>query len=138
MSDTTRIFIVEQDEPSLIMLNLWLDNFEDIEIVGTSLGGEDVLDRVLECRPDVVVFKWQTSTVAKDTLRQLKTMKQSPALVSIRDGNFLALEGMINSTPEILIPSTYSCNDMLESIRRAAVKRRQVRSANEISLPKAG
>lgn len=133
MSKPTRIFIVEQDEPSLVMLNLWLDNLDDIEVVGTALAGEDVLGRIARSRPDVVVFKWQTSTV-----RQIKTTRDAPALVCIRDGNFLALEGTINGTPEILIPSTHTCDDLIESIKRAAAKRLAMHTKPEMPLSKAG
>ncbi|MGD9680577.1 MAG: hypothetical protein AB7W16_05270 [Candidatus Obscuribacterales bacterium] len=133
MSKPTRIFLVEQDEPSLVMLNLWLDNFDDIEIVGTALADEDVLGRIALSRPDVVVFKWQTSTV-----KQLKMTMDAPALVCIRDGNFLALEGMINGTPEILIPSTHTCDELIKSIKRAAAKRLAMHSKPEMPLSKAG
>lgn len=133
MNDQIKIFIVDNSEPTLLMLNLWLDNMEELDVVGNALTSESFKDRVIESDADVVICNWHVTGKSYSQIKQIKSSPRPPALISIRDGNFLPLEGVLNQSPETLIPTTATCESLLECIRRSAVKRRLVAREEEIA-----
>lgn len=138
MSEPIRVFIIEQDAPALLMLTLWLQQFDDVEVVGTALARSGTLNLIEDANPDVVIYNWPSTSRALPALvRQLRSSENSPALVCIRNGNFLPLECTQNTTPEAILPSTGSANDLLEAIQRSARKLRIADIAGH-DLPKAG
>ncbi len=125
MKSPTRVFIVEQDAPTLIMLALWLDQFDDIEIVGTAVARKDLISQISKLRPDVVIYNWPSNSPNLPSLvRQLRACEESPALVCIRNGNFLPLECTHGTTPEAMMPSTSSTDHLIDAIHRSAEKLR--------------
>ena len=89
MNDQVKVFIVDDSEPTLFMLNLWLDHMDDIEIVGTALVTDEFKGRVLESEADVIICNWHMTGRGYAQLQELKRENRSPALISIRDGNYL-------------------------------------------------
>jgi|AGTN01.2.fsa_nt_gi hypothetical protein len=133
MNAPTRVFIVEQDAPSLVMLTLFLDQFEDIEVVGTAVASKFAGD-IRKIDPEVVVYNWPSSLAKLPCLvRYCRKQDAPPALVCIRDGNFLPLEGTVDKHPEAQLPSVTTTDKLLETIRRSAVELRKSREA--ASLP---
>lgn len=125
MNVPTRVFIAEQDAPTLLMLTLYLEQFEDIEIVGSAVARCDLEKQIRRLRPDVIIYNDCSSVeVLPDLICQLKSREESPALISIRKGNFLLLEGTFKQTPEALLSSFTSVESLLETIRRSAEKYR--------------
>ena len=137
MSDTTKVFIVDTNEPALLMLNLWLDNIENLEIVGSSLAKEDFASSVNESQADVVIYNWNLTKKGYRQIKQLKKRDFAPAFIAIKDGNFLPLEGVMNQTPETLIPTTATLNSLVNSIERNARKRDYASTSIEMELEKA-
>lgn len=139
MNDTTKVFIAEQDEPEFLMLLLYLDQFDDIEIVGSAIARTELEDQIRCAKPDVVIYNLPS---ASDTLpaliSQLKSRQSCPALVCIREGNFLPLEGTFKQTPEALLPSFTPLDKLLDTIRRSAAKYRGAALAEHVQLSKAG
>lgn len=133
MNDQIKVFIVDNSEPTLLMLNLWLDNIEGIEVVGTALTSESFKDRVIDSDADVVICNWHVTGKSYTQITQIKSSERPPALISIRDGNYLPLEGVLNQSPETLIPTTATCSSLLESIKRSASKRSPVANVEEIA-----
>lgn len=135
-----KVFIAEQDEPSLVMLTLYLDQFDDIEIVGSAVAKRELEEHIAKVRPDVIIYNLPSSTEDLPALiRQLKSREHSPALVCIRDGNFLPLESTFKNTPEALLPSMTTVDKLLETLRRSAAKYRSQSAATPIlPLSKAG
>jgi DNA-binding NarL/FixJ family response regulator len=138
MNDITRVFIVEHDEPALIMLHLYLDQFDDIEIVGSAEARPELEEQIRRAKTDVVIYNLPS---ASDTLpgliSQLKSRSTCPALVCIREGNFLPLEGTFKQTPEALLPSFTTVDNLLDTIRRSAAKYKGAVPA-QLPLSKAG
>lgn len=123
MNDITRVFIVEQDEPALIMLHLYLDQFDDIEIVGSAVARTELEQQISRVKPDVVIYNLPSASETLPSLiSNLKSRSTCPALVCIREGNFLPLEGTFKQTPEALLPSFTTVTNLLETIRRSAAK----------------
>ena len=137
MSETTRVFIAEQDEPALIMLSLYLDQFDDIEIVGSAVAKTELEEQIRRLRPDVVIYNLPSTTDNLPALISLlKSRPSAPALVCIREGNFLPLEGTFKQTPEVLLPSITTTDKLVETIRRTAARYRSAGTA--LPLSKAG
>jgi DNA-binding NarL/FixJ family response regulator len=140
MNDLTRVFIVEQDEPALIMLHLYLDQFDDIEIVGSAIARTELEQQISRVKPDVVIYNLPTASETLPSLiSNLKSRSSCPALVCIREGNFLPLEGTFKQTPEALLPSFTTVSNLLDAIRRSAAKYKgTVNAPAQLPLPKAG
>ncbi|MBX9667251.1 MAG: hypothetical protein K2X93_06515 [Candidatus Obscuribacterales bacterium] len=139
MHDTTRVFIAEQDQPALIMLSLYLDQFDDIEVVGCAVARPELEEQIRRTKPDVVIYNLpSTSDALPSLISQLKSRQSCPALVCIREGNFLPLEGTFRQTPEALLPSFTTADKLIETIRRSGTKYRSVVTEQPIALPKAG
>lgn len=139
MDEITRVFIAEQDEPALIFLHLFLDQYDDIEIVGSAVAKTELEDQIRRANPDVVVYNLPTSSASLPALiSQLKSRQSCPALVCIREGNFLPLEGTFKQTPEALLPSYSSMDKLLETIRRSGAKYRNTTAVETPLLSKAG
>ncbi len=140
MSDITRVFIVEQDEPALIMLNLYLDQFDDIEIVGSATARPELEQQIGRAKPDVVIYNLPSlSETLPSLISNLKSRSTCPALVCIREGNFLPLEGTFRQTPEALLPSFTTVTNLVETIRRSAAKYKvSAQVSAQLPLSKAG
>ncbi len=137
MNDQVKVFIIDDSEPTLFMLNLWLDHMDDIEVVGTALVTDEFKERVLESQADVIICNWHMTGRGYAQLQELKIENRSPALISIRDGNYLPLEGVLNQTPETLIPTTATGESLLAAIKRSAEKRSLVAKVVELGLSEA-
>lgn len=137
MSDTTKVFIVDTHEPTLFMLNLWLDNEESLEIVGSALSSDNFIARVNDVQPDVIIYNWNITKNGYRQIRELKRKAFAPAFIAIKDGNFLPLEGVMNRTPETLIPTTATTESLLNSIFRNAEKREFASPGVELELEEA-
>lgn len=72
MNDQVKVFIVDDSEPTLFMLNLWLDHMDDIEIVGTALVTDEFKGRVLESEADVIICNWHMTGRGYAQLQELK------------------------------------------------------------------
>ncbi len=151
MNSPARVFIAEMDEPKLLMLSLYLEQFDDIEIVGTAFNKSDLDERIRKQKPDVIIYSDCSATERWSSLIcRLKNREHCPALVCIREGNFLPLEGVFNRTPEALLPSFTTVDSLIETIRRSAEAFRRQSVATPIKnasssqalsakvLPKAG
>jgi len=139
MNDNTRVFIVEQDEPALIMLHLFLDQFDDIEIVGSACARTELEEQIKRSKADVVIYNLPSASETLPSLiSQLKSRSSCPALVCIREGNFLPLEGTFKQSPEVLLPSYTTMQNLVETLRRSAAKYRGTEVASQLPLSKAG
>lgn len=140
MSDITKVFIVEQDEPALIMLHLYLEQFDDIELVGSATARPELEQQIGRAKPDVVIYNLPSASETLPSLiSNLKSRSTCPALVCIREGNFLPLEGTFRQTPEALLPSFTTVNNLVETIRRSAAKYKSVADISaQLPLSKAG
>lgn len=126
MDSNIKVFLIDKSKPTLLMLNLWLDNLDNVEIVGSALSKSDFVEKVNLSEADVVIYNWNLSKKGYDQIKQLKEQQHSPAFLSIKDGNYLPLEGVMNQTPEVLIPTTSSLDSLTEAIERIAQKRTSV------------
>ena len=139
MNESIKVFIVDKREPTLFMLNLYLDHLDNFEIVGNALAKDDFVERIKQSEADVVIYSWHLSKKGQAQIQQLKAEANSLAFISIRDGNFLPLEGVTNQTPETLVPTTSTMESLITSIERIAIKRESVVAENlhEVELSKA-
>lgn len=114
-----------------------MKNQENLEIVGSALAKDDFVNRVNDSQADVIIYNWHITAKGYSQIKQLKNRDFAPAFVAIKDGNFLPLEGVMNQTPETLIPTTATCESLFNAIQRSALKRDFAVSNVEIQLGKA-
>jgi DNA-binding NarL/FixJ family response regulator len=125
----TKIFIAEYDCARLISLMLWLEQFPEFEITGTAQFGTDLLKRIKESQPDVVLLDFNPETI--DSLHIIRAIRTSATSAAI-----LATSSAEVGVKECLNPSS-SIKDLCESIRRVVNKKRVAVAAANVPMSKA-
>ena len=137
MNPRTKIFIAEYDCASLVSLMLWLEQFPEFEVAGASNNGAQLVDRIGELNPDVVLLDVNKGAAENlPVLRAIKAFASAPAVLlrSPIDTNDSMLQIEADGS---VVPST-SIKELCEAIRKAANKRRVAMSAANMPLTKAG
>lgn len=137
MNPRTKIFIAEYDCASLVSLMLWLEQFPEFEVAGASNNGAQLVDRIGELHPDVVLLDVNKGAAENlPVLRAIKAFASAPAVLlrSPIDSNDNMLQIEADGS---VVPST-SIKELCEAIRKAANKRRVAMSAANMPLTKAG
>lgn len=116
---------------------LWLEQFPEFEVAGASNNGAQLVDRIGELNPDVVLLDVNKGAAENlPVLRAIKAFASAPAVLlrSPIDTNDSMLQIEADGS---VVPST-SIKELCEAIRKAANKRRVAMSAANMPLTKAG
>src|SRR5438093_433995 len=101
MDNRIKIFIVEYDCVSLITLMLWLDQFPDFQVLGTTVDTGMLGQQISDLKPDVVLLDIATpgpEDVAP--LLEIKTVEPTPAVLLLYEGNPAGLKGILEDESE--------------------------------------
>ena len=138
MNARTKIFIAEYDCARLISLMLWLEQFPEFEITGTAQFGSDLLQRVKESQPDVVLLDFNTETIdSLHIVRAIRNSASAAAILATASGDVSVKECLKSSEADEVINPSSSMKDLCESIRRVVKKKRVALAAN-VPMTKAG
>jgi DNA-binding NarL/FixJ family response regulator len=125
MSNRVKIFIVEYDCVSLITLMLWLDQFPDFEVLGTTVDTGRLAEQISELQPDVVLLDIATpgpEDIAP--LLQIKSVEPDPAVLLLYHGDPKGLRGILEDESEGQLGPDRTLGDLHGAILKAYNRRR--------------
>lgn len=139
MSERVRIFIVESDCVNLITLTLWLDQFADFDVLGTTADTTSIKKQVEELKPDVVIFDIATPGSEDVTeLRQIKSVDDPPAVLLLYQGTADQLRGPLMAESEGWLGTESTLGDLHFAILSALKRRNAAQPAAFSRVAKAG
>jgi DNA-binding NarL/FixJ family response regulator len=98
MDKRIKIFIVEYDCVNLITLMLWLDQFSDFDVLGTTLETGSIKSQIEAMKPDVVLLDiGRPGPEDVSRLRDIKTAQQAPAVLILYQGLKEQLRGPLDN-----------------------------------------
>ena len=96
MNQRIKIFIVEYDCVSLITLMLWLDQFPEFDVLGTTVDTGSLRQKLMDLQPDVVLINIQTPGPEDIMpLRAVRSVNPSPAVLLLYHGDDDGLDGVL-------------------------------------------
>jgi hypothetical protein len=138
MNALTKVFIVEHDTDSLVSLMLWLDQFPELDVSGSTVLNGNLAQQVEDAQPDVVLLGIPTVGLENlPTVRMIKSALSLPQVVLMHKGESV-IEGTLASETDGQIGAKTSLKELCETIKRVANKRRLAVSAANIPMTKAG
>lgn len=120
MKQRIRIFIVEYDCVSLITLMLWLDQFSEFEVLGTTVDTGGLQKQVEELKPDVVLLDIETpgpEDIAP--LREIKSASPEPGVVLLYHGDPDGLEGVLSQESEDQLGPDRNLGELRDAVEKA-------------------
>lgn len=135
MDVPTKIFIVETDCESLVNTMLWLEQYSDFEIYGTSLADASLAEQIEAVQPDVVMLG-VSSVCAQAALsvKGIRATSAAPAVMLLtRSEGYV---DMLLSECDGQIGPRTTLKEMPELIRKA-INRRMLSSITVSSMPMA-
>lgn len=139
MNNRIKIFIVEYDCSSLITLMLWLDQFAEFDVLGTTIQSGHLKEQIEELKPDVVLLDIETpgpEDVAP--LREVKSVSVPPAVLLLYHGDPDGLEGILEQESEGQLGPDRTLGDLFDAVVKAYSRRQVIRSAALVPATKAG
>jgi DNA-binding NarL/FixJ family response regulator len=125
MSNRVKIFIVEYDCVSLITLMLWLDQFPDFEVLGTTIDTGRLTAQIESLQPDVVLLDIATpgpEDIAP--LLEIKSVEPTPAVLLLYHGDSRGLRGILQDESEGQLGPDRTLGDLHGAILQAYNRRR--------------
>ena len=135
MDNRIKIFIVEYDCVSLITLMLWLDQFPDFQVLGTTVDTGRLGQQIDELRPDVVLLDIATpgpEDVAP--LLEIKSIEPSPAVLLLYEGDPAGLKGILENQSEAQLGPDRTLGDLHGAIAKAYNRRKAQEPAALLAL----
>jgi DNA-binding NarL/FixJ family response regulator len=139
MNQRIKIFIVEYDCVSLITLMLWLDQFPEFDVLGTTINTGNLREQIAELEPDVVLLDIETPGPEDvPVLKEVKSVQPSPAVILLYHGDPDGLEGVLEAESEGQLGPERTLGDLQEAVIKAYNRRLIARSAALAPMAKAG
>ena len=137
MNARTKIFIADYDCASLVSLMLWLEQFPEFEVSGTSSNGAHLVDRINKANPDIVLLDINKGVAENLPLvRAIRGSLSSPAIL-LKAQTEQSADALASESDGSIGPST-AVKDVCDAIRKATNKRRMALSAANMPMTKAG
>src|SRR3990167_7103940 len=139
MNQRIKIFIVEYDCVSLITLMLWLDQFPEFDVLGTTVDTGSLRQKLMELQPDVVLINIQTPGPEDIMpLRAVRSVNPSPAVLLLYHGDDEGLDGVLKLESDGQLGPERTLGDLREAITKAYNRRQVVLSSLLPSVALAG
>lgn len=129
MNQRIKIFIVEYDCVNLITLMLWLDQYPEFEVLGTTVDSGNIREQVSQLKPDVVLL--DISTPGPEDIPQLREVKSStpqPAVVLLYNGLSKELEGVLKEESDGALGPDQTLKELYHTILNVHSQRQLVSS----------
>ncbi|MBE9198122.1 MULTISPECIES: response regulator transcription factor [unclassified Nodularia (in: cyanobacteria)] len=99
-STTLRVLVVDDHELTRLTLKLAFSAQENLQVVGLACNGQEAIEMVKNCQPDVIVLDLQMPVMdgwsASRHIKALSPNTQILAYSSVEDANFLGAKAMPN------------------------------------------
>lgn len=124
MNPRTKLLIAQPDGAKLVSLLLWLEQYTDLEVVGTTCSGDKLAACTSFHQPDVVLLDF--SLLAQDqpaATAKIKAVASSPAILVMHESDIAPMESALSKDLDGYINPKLVLSELTESIRKAAQKR---------------
>ena len=139
MNSRIKIFIVEYDCVSLITLMLWLDQFPEFEVLGTTIDTGSLSQQMEDLKPDVVLLDIATPGPEDiPQLREIKSVVPAPAVLLLYHGDSAGLKGTLLEESEAQLGPDRTLGDLHGAILKAYKRGQLARAASRVLAAKAG
>ena len=139
MNERVKIFIVEYDCVNLITLMLWLDQFPDFDVLGTTVDTGSIKAQIEDLKPDVVLLDIGTPGPEDiPQLREIKSVAETPAVVLLYKGGADELRGPLMNESEGFLGLESSLGDLRDAILSALKRRPAILPKSFHAIAKAG
>lgn len=138
MNSRTKVLIANKDGARLISLLLWLEQYADLEVTGTTSSDDELKQYVIEHKPDVVLLDLNVQINGNCPASFIKSKDSSPSVLLMHQSEIKPLEGPLTRDCDGQINPKNTLKDIVEIIRKAANKRMVQITATRIPSTKAG
>lgn len=124
MNPRTKLLIAQPDGAKLVSLLLWLEQYTDLEVVGTTCSGDKLAVCTSYHQPDVVLVDF--SLLAQDqpeATAKIKNTDSHPAILVMHESDIAPMESALGKDLDGYINPKLALSQLTESIRKAAQKR---------------
>ncbi len=139
MNPRTKLLIAQPDGAKLVSLLLWLEQYTDLEVVGTTCSGDKLSYCTSFHQPDVVLLDF--SLMAQDqpaTTARIKAVTSSPAILVMYESDIAPMESALSKDLDGYINPKLALSELSENIRKAAQKRVLPMAASYVPATMAG
>jgi DNA-binding NarL/FixJ family response regulator len=124
MISRTKLLIAQPDAAKLVSLILWMEQFTDIEVVGTTRSGDKLVHCVASHQPDVVLLDFSLSAGnAAAAVRRIKGVSSTPAILVMHESDIAPMESALGKDLDGYINPKISLTELTDSVRMAAQRR---------------
>ncbi len=123
MNPRTKLLIAQPDGAKLVSLLLWLEQYTDLEVVGTTCSGDKLAACTSFHQPDVVLLDF--SLLAQDqpaATAKIKSVASLPAILVMHESDIAPMESALSKDLDGYINPKLALSELTESIRKAAQK----------------
>ena len=139
MNPRTKIFVVEQDCGKLINIMLYLEQFSEFELVGSSGRACELNWQLQQANVDVIFVDSEAQDPESlATIRTIKAAPSAPAILVLCAGEPSAAEKVLLAEADGQMRRSSGIKELAESIRRVLNKRKAVATVAKIPRTKAG
>lgn len=124
MNPRTKLLIAQPDGAKLVSLLLWLEQYTDLEVVGTTCTGDKLAACATFHQPEVVILDF--SLLAQDqpaTTGKIKATASHPAILVMHESEIAPMESALGKDLDGYINPKLVLSELTESVRKAAQKR---------------
>lgn len=139
MNPRTKLLIAQPDGAKLVSLLLWLEQYSDMEVVGTTCSGDKLANCASFHQPDVVLLDF--SLMAQDennAAANIKSTSSTPAILVMHESDIAPMESALGKDLDGYINPKIALQELTESIRKAAQKRHAPVAAAYVPATMAG
>ena len=130
MNQRIKIFIVEYDCVNLITMMLWLDQYAEFDVLGTTVDTGNLRGQIRELKPDVVLLDVETPGPEDiPQLRDIKSTEPKPAVVLLYQGDASELQGILSDESDGAVGRNSTLGELYETVMQAYNRRHVIRSA---------
>lgn len=124
MNPRTKLLIAQPDGAKLVSLLLWLEQYTDLEVVGTTCSGDKLVDCTSFHQPDVVLLDFSLlAQEEKTATAKIKHAASAPAILVMHESDIAPMESALSKDLDGYINPKLALSELTETIRKAAQKR---------------
>lgn len=123
MNPRTKVLIAQPDGAKLVSLLLWLEQFTDMEVVGTTCSGEKLVACSTFHQPDVVLLDFSLFAQDESATAKIKMANSSPSVLMMHESEIAPMGYALGKDLDGYINPKIALQEFTETIRKAAQKR---------------
>lgn len=123
MNSRTKVLIAQPDGAKLVSLLLWLEQYSDLEVVGTTCSGEKLAASSAFHQPDVVLLDFTLFAQDENSTAKIKSASSTPSVLVMHESDIAPMGYALGKDLDGYINPKSALQELTENIRKAAQKR---------------